>query len=209
MARAKRAYQGGAAAFLVGLFGIGGQRRSGDAGGRRRPAGAAAAAGVRRPAVPSSSRWPMPAGLMPATWLRLGAGLDQGAEREAPAARARPVRRPRPRRARRPEPSSDTSRRPMSSTLSDHRRQTGHRAAAAVLAARNGWDVAINYPRTPGRRARRGGGREDGRRALVLQADVAARPRCWRCSTPSTGPSAARGVINNAGVVDALRASTR
>jgi NAD(P)-dependent dehydrogenase (short-subunit alcohol dehydrogenase family) len=80
-------------------------------------------------------------------------------------------------------------------------------AATARLAAQRGWDVAINYTRDEAAaQAVAGDVRAAGRRALVLQADVAvdaevvamfaAIDRAW-------GPGQSlTGLVNNAGVVD-------
>ena len=77
-------------------------------------------------------------------------------------------------------------------------------AAAAVLSARRGWDVAINYARD--RSAAEGVAatvRELGRRALVLQADVSDEAAVLRMFERIDGELAPlRGLVNNAGVVD-------
>ena len=77
-------------------------------------------------------------------------------------------------------------------------------AATAVLAARQGWDVAINYTRDAAAAERVAEQvRAAGRRALVLQADVAderAVLAMFAAVDQAFGPL--RGLVNNAGVVD-------
>ena len=77
-------------------------------------------------------------------------------------------------------------------------------AAAAVLAAQRGWDVAINYTRDAAAAARVADQvRAAGRRALVVQADVAEEPEVlamFAAVDREFGPL--RGLVNNAGVVD-------
>ena len=77
-------------------------------------------------------------------------------------------------------------------------------AATAVLAARQGWDVAINYTRDAVAAERVAEQvRAAGRRALVLQADVADEPAVlamFAAVDQAFGPL--RGLVNNAGVVD-------
>jgi NAD(P)-dependent dehydrogenase (short-subunit alcohol dehydrogenase family) len=77
-------------------------------------------------------------------------------------------------------------------------------AAAAVLVARNGWDVAINYTRDAAAAERVAARvREAGRRALVLQADVSDEAQVlamFAAVDKDFGPL--RGLVNNAGVVD-------
>jgi NAD(P)-dependent dehydrogenase (short-subunit alcohol dehydrogenase family) len=77
-------------------------------------------------------------------------------------------------------------------------------AAAAVLAARHGWDVAVNYARDQAAAERVAAlVREAGRRALVLQADVADEAQVlamYAAVDQHFGPLG--GLVNNAGVVD-------
>ena len=77
-------------------------------------------------------------------------------------------------------------------------------AAAAVLAARDGWDVAINYTRDAAAAERVAAQvRAAGRRALVLQADVSDEAQVlamFAAVDKDFGPL--RGMVNNAGVVD-------
>lgn len=77
-------------------------------------------------------------------------------------------------------------------------------AAAAVLAARRGWDVAINYARDAAAAERVAAQvREAGRRALVIQADVAEEPEVLAMfAAVDREFGALRGLVNNAGVVD-------
>jgi NAD(P)-dependent dehydrogenase (short-subunit alcohol dehydrogenase family) len=77
-------------------------------------------------------------------------------------------------------------------------------AAAAVLAAQRGWDVAVNYTRD-GAAADRVAAqvRAAGRRALVVQADVAEEDQVlamYAAVDREFGPLS--GLVNNAGVVD-------
>ena len=77
-------------------------------------------------------------------------------------------------------------------------------AATAVRAARAGWDVAINYTRDEAAAQRVAGQvRALGRRALVVQADVAEEAEVLRLFAEvdaQLGPLS--GLVNNAGVVD-------
>jgi NAD(P)-dependent dehydrogenase (short-subunit alcohol dehydrogenase family) len=77
-------------------------------------------------------------------------------------------------------------------------------AAAALLAARRGWDVAINYTRDAAAAQRVAEQvRGLGRRALVIQADVADEAQVlamFAAVDKDFGPL--RGLVNNAGVVD-------
>jgi NAD(P)-dependent dehydrogenase (short-subunit alcohol dehydrogenase family) len=77
-------------------------------------------------------------------------------------------------------------------------------AAAAVLAARHGWDVAVNYTRDQAAAERVAAQvRDAGRRALVLQADVADEAQVlamFAAVDQQFGPLG--GLVNNAGVVD-------
>ena len=77
-------------------------------------------------------------------------------------------------------------------------------AAAAVLAARRGWDVAVNYTRDAAAAERVAAQvRAAGRRALVIRADVAEEPEVLAMFAEvdrEFGPL--RGLVNNAGVVD-------
>ena len=77
-------------------------------------------------------------------------------------------------------------------------------AAAAVLAARRGWDVAINYTRDAAAAERVATQvRAAGRRALVVQADVAEEPEVlamFAAVDREFGPLG--GLVNNAGIVD-------
>jgi NAD(P)-dependent dehydrogenase (short-subunit alcohol dehydrogenase family) len=77
-------------------------------------------------------------------------------------------------------------------------------AAAALLAARRGWDVAINYTRDAAAAERVAAQvRAAGRRALVLQADVSDEAQVlamFAAVDKDFGPL--RGLVNNAGVVD-------
>jgi len=77
-------------------------------------------------------------------------------------------------------------------------------AAAAVLAARRGWDVAINYTRDAAAAERVATQvRAAGRRALVVRADVAEEPEVlamFAAVDREFGPLG--GLVNNAGVVD-------
>ena len=77
-------------------------------------------------------------------------------------------------------------------------------AAAGVLAAQQGWDVAINYTRDAAAAERVAAQvRAAGRRALVLQADVSDEAQVmamFAAVDKEFGPL--RGLVNNAGVVD-------
>ena len=77
-------------------------------------------------------------------------------------------------------------------------------AAAAVLAAQRGWDVAVNYTRDAAAAERVAAQvRAAGRRALVIRADVAEEPEVLAMFAEvdrEFGPL--RGLVNNAGVVD-------
>jgi NAD(P)-dependent dehydrogenase (short-subunit alcohol dehydrogenase family) len=77
-------------------------------------------------------------------------------------------------------------------------------AAAAVLAARRGWDVAINYARdAAAAECVAAQVRAAGRRALAVQADVADEAgvlAMFAAVDREFGPL--RGLVNNAGVVD-------
>ena len=77
-------------------------------------------------------------------------------------------------------------------------------AATAVLAAQRGWDVAVNYTRDEAAaQAVAGRVRAAGRRALVVQADVAIEAAVLAMFSridAELGPLT--GLVNNAGVVD-------
>lgn len=77
-------------------------------------------------------------------------------------------------------------------------------AATAVHAARSGWDVAINYTRdAQAAETVAGAVRALGRRALVVQADVAEEAQVlamFAAVDANLGP--VTGLVNNAGVVD-------
>jgi NAD(P)-dependent dehydrogenase (short-subunit alcohol dehydrogenase family) len=77
-------------------------------------------------------------------------------------------------------------------------------AAAALLAAQRGWDVAVNYTRdAAAAEAVAAQVRAAGRRALVIQADVADEAQVLAMFTrldAEWGPLG--GLVNNAGVVD-------
>jgi len=77
-------------------------------------------------------------------------------------------------------------------------------AAAAVLAAQRGWDVAINYTRDAAAAQRVAEQvRALGRRALVIQADVADEAQVLAMFAAVDKEFAAlHGLVNNAGVVD-------
>ena len=77
-------------------------------------------------------------------------------------------------------------------------------AATAVLAARRGWDVAINYTRDAGAAERVAAQvRAVGRRALVIQADVAEEPEVLAMfAAVDREFGRLSGLVNNAGVVD-------
>jgi NAD(P)-dependent dehydrogenase (short-subunit alcohol dehydrogenase family) len=77
-------------------------------------------------------------------------------------------------------------------------------AATAILAAQRGWDVAVNYTRDAAAAQRVAEQvRAVGRRALVIQADVADEAQVlgmFAAVDKAFGPL--RGLVNNAGVVD-------
>lgn len=77
-------------------------------------------------------------------------------------------------------------------------------AACAVQAARSGWDVAINYARDRAAAERVADAvRQAGRRALVVQADVADEAQVlamFAAVDRELGPLG--GLVNNAGIVD-------
>ncbi len=77
-------------------------------------------------------------------------------------------------------------------------------AAAAVLAARHGWDVAINYTRDAAAAERVATQvRAAGRRALVLQADVSDEAQVLAMfAAVDQEFGRLSGLVNNAGVVD-------
>ena len=77
-------------------------------------------------------------------------------------------------------------------------------AAAAVLAAQRGWDVAVNYTRdAAAAEAVAGRVRATGRRALVIQADVADEAQVLAMfAAVDKEFGALHGLVNNAGVVD-------
>ena len=77
-------------------------------------------------------------------------------------------------------------------------------AAAAVLAAQQGWDVAINYTRDAAAAERVAAQvRAAGRRALVLQADVSDEAQVLAMyAAVDQEFGALGGLVNNAGVVD-------
>lgn len=77
-------------------------------------------------------------------------------------------------------------------------------AATAVLAAQRGWDVAINYTRDAAAAdAVAAQVRALGRRALVIQADVAEEADVLAMfGAVDKGFGPLRGLVNNAGVVD-------
>ena len=77
-------------------------------------------------------------------------------------------------------------------------------AATAVLAARRGWDVAINYTRDADAAERVAAQvRAVGRRALVIQADVAEEPEVLAMfAAVDREFGRLSGLVNNAGVVD-------
>jgi len=92
----------------------------------------------------------------------------------------------------------------MSKTLLITGGSRGIGAAAAVLAARRGWDVAVNYTRDAAAAQRVAEQvRALGQRALVVQADVADEAQVlamFAAVDKEFGPL--RGLVNNAGVVD-------
>ena len=77
-------------------------------------------------------------------------------------------------------------------------------AATAVLAARRGWDVAVNYTRdAAAAEAVAAQVRDHGRRAIVVRADVAVEAEVlamFAAVDRDLGPL--HGLVNNAGVVD-------
>jgi NAD(P)-dependent dehydrogenase (short-subunit alcohol dehydrogenase family) len=77
-------------------------------------------------------------------------------------------------------------------------------AATAALAAARGWDVAVNYSRDADAAvAVAQGVRAQGRRALVLQADVADEAQVLAMfAAIDSGLGPLTGLVNNAGVVD-------
>lgn len=77
-------------------------------------------------------------------------------------------------------------------------------AATAVLAARRGWDVAINYARDDAAAARVAAQvRTAGRRALLVRADVAEEPGVLAMfAAVDREFGALHGLVNNAGIVD-------
>ena len=77
-------------------------------------------------------------------------------------------------------------------------------AATAVLAARRGWNVAINYTHDAAAAERVAEQvRALGRQALVLQADVSDEPQVLAMfAAVDAGLGPLRGLVNNAGVVD-------
>ena len=80
-------------------------------------------------------------------------------------------------------------------------------AATARLAAQRGWDVAVNYTRdAAAAQAVAADVRAAGRRALVLQADVAVEAEVlamFAAIDQAWGPGQSlTGLVNNAGVVD-------
>jgi NAD(P)-dependent dehydrogenase (short-subunit alcohol dehydrogenase family) len=92
----------------------------------------------------------------------------------------------------------------MSKTLLITGGSRGIGAAAAVLAARRGWDVAVNYTRDAAAAQRVAEQvRALGQRALVVQADVADEAQVlamFAAVDKEFGPL--HGLVNNAGVVD-------
>jgi NAD(P)-dependent dehydrogenase (short-subunit alcohol dehydrogenase family) len=92
----------------------------------------------------------------------------------------------------------------MNNTLLITGGSRGIGAAAAILAAQRGWDVAVNYTRDAAAAQRVAEQvRAAGRRALVVQADVADEAQVlamYAAVDREFGPL--RGLVNNAGVVD-------
>jgi NAD(P)-dependent dehydrogenase (short-subunit alcohol dehydrogenase family) len=93
---------------------------------------------------------------------------------------------------------------PMNKTLLVTGGSRGIGTAAAILAARRGWDIAVNYTRDAGAAQRVAEQvRALGRRALVIQADVADEAQVlamFAAVDKQLGPL--HGLVNNAGVVD-------
>lgn len=77
-------------------------------------------------------------------------------------------------------------------------------AACALLLAERGWDIAVNFARDEAAAQRVAAGvRERGRRAVVLQADVAdERAVLAMFATLDTQGWRLAGLVNNAGIVD-------
>ena len=77
-------------------------------------------------------------------------------------------------------------------------------AACALLAARDGWDVAVNYTRdAAAAEAVAAQVRAAGRRAIAVQADVADEAQVLRLfATVDAQLGRLQGLVNNAGVVD-------
>ena len=92
----------------------------------------------------------------------------------------------------------------MSKTLLITGGSRGIGAAAAVLAARRGWDVAVNYTRNAAAAQRVAAQvRALGRRALVIQADVADEAQVLAMyAMVDREFGTLGGLVNNAGVVD-------
>ena len=92
----------------------------------------------------------------------------------------------------------------MTSTLLITGGSRGIGAATALLAARRGWDVAINYARDQAAAEHVAAQvRALGRRALVLQADVADEAQVLALFAAVDAQfGALHGLVNNAGVVD-------
>ena len=92
----------------------------------------------------------------------------------------------------------------MTKTLLITGASRGIGAAAAVLAARRGWDVAVNYTRDAAAAERVAAQvRALGRRALVIQADVADEAQVLAMyATVDQEFGRLSGLVNNAGVVD-------
>ncbi len=99
-----------------------------------------------------------------------------------------------------PNPTKDR----MTKTLLITGGSRGIGAAAAVLAAQRGWDIAVNYTRDASAAQRVAEQvRGLGRRALVIQADVADEAQVlamFATVDKEFGPL--HGLVNNAGVVD-------
>jgi NAD(P)-dependent dehydrogenase (short-subunit alcohol dehydrogenase family) len=99
-----------------------------------------------------------------------------------------------------PNPTKDR----MTKTLLITGGSRGIGAAAAVLAAQRGWDIAVNYTRDASAAQRVAEQvRGLGRRALVIQADVADEAQVlamFATVDKEFGPL--QGLVNNAGVVD-------